>query len=98
MSDDLAIIEMQADGEAAVITTVIRMANTTGMDANEIGAATTHLRDVRHWEPSFLWNHLHGHRRGQTHLLVPPVLQRQLQGRQGGRKGRSAKAGQMERM
>ncbi len=43
MSDDLSIIEMQSDGKAVGITTVIRMANTAGMDANEICAATAHI-------------------------------------------------------
>mgnify|MGYP002811312805 CR=1 FL=1 len=45
MSDDLAVIEMHEDGKALDITTVIRMANTTGMDAQEAGEATTHSCD-----------------------------------------------------
>ncbi len=45
MSDDLEVIERQEDGKAVNITEMVRMANTTGMDAAETVNAATHSCD-----------------------------------------------------
>ena len=45
MSEDLEGIEVQEDGKAVNITEMIRMADTTGMDARETVKSTTHSCD-----------------------------------------------------